>query len=171
MVEIITLVLFVFLLGIAVVIGRSRSLFAAVMLSGIFSLISAALYVIMDAVDVAFTEAAVGAGVSTVLMLLTLNLTTDRESPPIEPKIFPLIVALITGGALLYATGDMPKFGDPNSAIHISEYSAAPHYIYQSYGESHIPNLVTTVIIYRCRAYKTASYVPPTRAAVPLHKR
>ena len=41
-------------------------LFAVIMLSGAFSLVSAMLFVVMDAVDVAFTEAAVGAGVSTV---------------------------------------------------------------------------------------------------------
>ena len=46
------------------------------MLSGVFSLLSALLFIIMDAVDVAFTEAAVGAGISTVLMLTTLTLTS-----------------------------------------------------------------------------------------------
>ena len=50
-------------------------LFAVIMLSGAFSLVSAMLFVVMDAVDVAFTEAAVGAGVSTVLMLSTMALT------------------------------------------------------------------------------------------------
>ncbi len=39
------------------------------MLSGIYSLLSAGLFVTLDAVDVAFTEAAVGGGISTVLML------------------------------------------------------------------------------------------------------
>ena len=58
---------------------RLRNLFAVIMLSGIYSLFAAALYVVMDAVDVAFTEAAVGAGISTVLMLGTLSMTTDQE--------------------------------------------------------------------------------------------
>ena len=55
-------------------IARIRNLFAVVMLSGIYSLMGATLYVILDAVDVAFTEAAVGAGASTVLMIGTLAL-------------------------------------------------------------------------------------------------
>jgi multicomponent Na+:H+ antiporter subunit B len=142
--HIITIVLFLFLYVIAIVIGRSRSLFAAVMLSGIFSLISACLFVIMDAVDVAFTEAAVGAGVSTVLMMIVLNLTSDKESPPVQPKIFPLLVSLLTGGVLIYATKDMPAFGDPEAFIHQS--ATTQHYLFESYGESHIPNLVTTVL-------------------------
>ena len=40
---------------------RLHRLFAVVMLSGAFSLVAATLFVVLDAVDVAFTEAAVGA--------------------------------------------------------------------------------------------------------------
>jgi multicomponent Na+:H+ antiporter subunit B len=144
MIEGITIVLFLMLLFVGIVIGATRSLFAAVMLSGIFSLLSAGLFVIMDAVDVAFTEAAVGAGISTVLMLVTLNLTTDKESKPLKPSMFPLVVALVTGGALLYATGDMPHFG--SAAAHIHNSPTAEHYVQNSYGDSHIPNIVTTVL-------------------------
>ena len=57
------------LLVVAFSIIRMRSLFAVVMLQGVYSLVCAAWFVSLDAVDVAFTEAAVGAGVSTVLML------------------------------------------------------------------------------------------------------
>ena len=88
MIETLTVMLLLLLLIIAFTIARMNySLFAAVMMTGIFSLLSA-LYTLMDAVDVAFTEAAVGAGVSTVLMLLVLNLTTDKESNAIQPRIF-----------------------------------------------------------------------------------
>ena len=52
-----------------VAIARIRNLFAVVMLSGIYSLLGATLYVILDAVDVAFTEAAVGAGASTAALI------------------------------------------------------------------------------------------------------
>ncbi|MBT3768063.1 MAG: DUF4040 domain-containing protein, partial [Rhodospirillales bacterium] len=50
----------------AIALVRLRNLFAVVMFSGIYSLLAAVLYVVMDAVDVAFTEAAVGAGIATV---------------------------------------------------------------------------------------------------------
>ena len=65
------------LTGISVIF--IRNLFAVVVLAGIFSLLAAVLYVVLDAVDVAFTEAAVGAGISTLLLLGTLALTTDKE--------------------------------------------------------------------------------------------
>ena len=109
--------LFVFLIASALVVANLRDLFAAAMLTGIFSLVSASLFTIMDAVDVAFTEAAVGAGVSVVFFLCTLSLTSKTEySKP--RKILPLLVVLFTGGALFYGTLDMPHFGDRSSPVH-----------------------------------------------------
>ena len=71
-----------FLAITAIAVVRLRDLFGVVMLFSIFSLLSAAIFVTLDAVDVAFTEAAVGAGISTVLMLATLALTARTEPPP-----------------------------------------------------------------------------------------
>ena len=142
---VVDLVLFVFLVSIAVTIARLRNLFVAVMLSGIFSLLSAGLFTVMDAVDVAFTEAAVGAGISTVLMLMTLHLTTEQETKPIQPQIFPLVVALCTGGAMLFATQDMPAFGDPHAPVH--KHPIATHFIDTALQtEMEVPNMVTSVL-------------------------
>ena len=59
---------------------RLNHLFAVIMLSGAFSLVSAMLFVVMDAVDVAFTEAAVGAGVSTCLLYTSPSPRDVEES-------------------------------------------------------------------------------------------
>ena len=96
-----------FLAVTAVVIARLDYLFAAAMLTGIFSLLSAGLFTLMDAVDVAFTEAAVGAGVSTVLMLGTLSLTV-REERKRPVRFLPFLIVVLTGGALFVGTLDMP---------------------------------------------------------------
>lgn len=114
------------------------------MLSGIFSLVSAALFVVMDAVDVAFTEAAVGAGVSTVLMLGTLSLTETSEKPSDRFQVLPLVVVLLTGATLIYGTLDMPHYGDPNAPIHLGE--PATRYIKKSPEEIGVPNIVTSVL-------------------------
>ena len=79
MIATIDIVVLVFLAVIAVAIVRLRSLFAVVMLASIYSLLMALMFVVLDAVDVAFTEAAVGAGISTVLMLGTLAMTGNHE--------------------------------------------------------------------------------------------
>ncbi len=128
----------------AIAIARIHDLFAVVMLAGIFSLLGAAAYVVMDAVDVAFTEAAVGAGASTVLMLGTLALTTSEERPaPAKNVIGAFIVVVITGGVLIYGTLDMPMYGDPMAPIH---HHVANHYLGESSTEVGLPNVVTSVL-------------------------
>ena len=92
--------LILLLVIIAVVALRVHRLFALVMLSGAFSLTAAAQFVVLDAVDVAFTEAAVGAGISTVLALATLSLVPREENPH---AIAPLaaIIAVATSSSYL----------------------------------------------------------------------
>jgi len=140
----------------AYVILRIRNLFAVVMLSGIYSLLGTTVYVVMDAVDVAFTEAAVGAGISTVLMLATLALTTREENPrPNAPRLVPLALVVATGALLVYATFDMPHYGDTAAPIH---HHVAPHYIEKSAEEVGPPNIVTSVLA-SYRGYDTLGEV------------
>jgi len=128
----------------AIAIILLHDLFASAMLSGIFSLLSAALFVVMDAVDVAFTEAAVGAGISTVLMLGTLALmTSTREKAVRSFHPLPCLVVLLTGAVLVYGTLDMPRYGDPTAVVH---QHVAPRYIEESYQEIGVPNMVTSVL-------------------------
>lgn len=130
----------------ALAIVRLKNLFAVVMLGGIYSLLSAVMFVNLDAVDVAFTEAAVGAGISTVLMLGTLALTSreeKREKKPAHSAFIPLVVCIATGAALLYGTQDMPVYGDPNAPVH---QHVAPRYIEDSINEVGMPNIVTSVL-------------------------
>lgn len=135
--------LFTLLVATAFAIVHTRSLFATVMLSGAFSLLSAQLFVVLDAVDVAFTEAAVGAGISTVLMLGTLALTSRYERLPSHGSALPLFVVVVVGAAMVYGTLDMPDFGDPNAPIHTH---VAPDYIARTPEEIGVPNIVTAIL-------------------------
>jgi multicomponent Na+:H+ antiporter subunit B len=114
------------------------------MLFDIYSLLSAGFFVTMDAVDVALTEAAVGAGVTTVLMLSTLALTSRKEKIRLSPpSLLPLAVVTITGLVLVYGTLDMPHLGDPDAPVH---QHVEPRYIEQSFEEVGMPNIVTSVL-------------------------
>lgn len=139
----IAIALLLFMAASAFWLVRLRNLFAVVMLSGIYSLLAAVLYVVMDAVDVAFTEAAVGAGISTVLMLGTLALTSSMEKVHKKPPLSALLLVLTTGGLLIYGTLDMPRYGDAMAPIH---QHVANRYIEQSGGEVGPPNMVTSVL-------------------------
>lgn len=129
---------------VAFAIVRMRSLFAIVMLQGVYSLVAAAWFVTLDAVDVAFTEAAVGAGVSTVLMLAAM-LLADRQSAPtsMNRQWGPLAVVVIAGFALLYAVPDLPAYGDANSAA--NSY-VGTDYLAKTATEVDVPNVVTAVL-------------------------
>jgi len=125
-----------------------RNLFAIIMLFGSFSFLCAGLFVVMDAVDVAFTEAAVGAGISTVLMLGTLALTYRRdeekqEKQPSHKPWLPLVVVCITSAMLIYGTSDIPPFGDPQAP---AQQHVAPYYLEKSLPETGVPNVVTAIL-------------------------
>jgi len=142
---VINIVLLAFLAITAIAIVRMTNLFAIIMLFGIFSFLSAGLFVVMDAVDVAFTEAAVGAGISTVLMIATIALTKvqkEKHTGKHRPWL-PLAVVIITGATLVYGTLDIPAFGDPEAP---AQKHVAPYYIKQSIPDTGVPNVVTAVL-------------------------
>ena len=121
----------------------TRSLFAIVTLSGVFSLLSALLFIQMDAVDVAFTEAAVGAGISTVLMLGTLALTSRSERGDKKTQVAPLFLVILTGALLIYGTVDMPHFGAPDTP---AQTHVGPDYLERIPKEIDVPNAVTAIL-------------------------
>ncbi len=143
-----TIVFALFLLTLlvitAVAIVRTRNLFVAVMLMSIFSLLMASNFFILDAADVALTEAAVGAGVTTVIFLTALRLTARREKREgAAGSLLALGVVLITTLLLLYATFDKPRLGDPEAPVHVH---VAPYYLENTYELMGFPNVVTAVL-------------------------
>jgi multicomponent Na+:H+ antiporter subunit B len=113
------------------------------MLSGIYGLLSASFFVAMDAVDVAFTEASVGAGISTLLMLTTITLTGRYQLASRHKPTLALVVVFITAGLLIYGTLDMPFFGSAQAPANLH---VAPRYINNSMQEVGLPNMVTSVL-------------------------
>ena len=128
---------------IAVMVLRTRRLFAAIVMTGAYSLISAAMFVNLDAVDVAFTEAAVGAGISTVLLLAAMARLPAEEKPVKRNQIGPIIIVAIVGILLVTAVTALPPFGAPDAPVHTH---VGPRYLAESYSKLHIPNAVTTVL-------------------------
>ncbi|GIX22167.1 MAG: hypothetical protein KatS3mg121_0950 [Gammaproteobacteria bacterium] len=138
-----TLTLLAFMLLAAWALARSDDLLAAVMLAGIISLASAAVFTVMDAVDVAFTEAAVGAGVATLLSVRALGVLGERRAAGRARVGLPFLVVLVCGGLLLYGTADLPAYGDPAAP---AMQHVAPHYLARGGVETGVPNIVTAVL-------------------------
>ena len=126
-----------------VALAVQRNLFGAVVLFGIYSFLMATVLLALDAVDVAMTEAAVGAGVSTVLLLGALYLVGGAEAKPLARPLLPLGVALAVGAVLAYGMQGLPAFSDPSAPIHTH---VAPRYLAQGPAETGVPNVVTAVL-------------------------
>jgi multicomponent Na+:H+ antiporter subunit B len=71
--------MFPFLLMLAIASLMVRDLLAAVFLLGGYSFLTAVIMAQMGAVDVGFTEAAVGAGITGVFFLMAIVRTTRRS--------------------------------------------------------------------------------------------
>jgi multicomponent Na+:H+ antiporter subunit B len=128
---------------VTVAIVRQRSLFGVVVLTIIYSFLMASVLIVLDAVDVAMTEASVGAGVSTVILLATLNLVKTTEIRSVRTRLLPLFVAGGTGAMLVWGTLLLPPFGSPDTPIH---RHVAPRYLAESIRETNVPNVVTSVL-------------------------
>lgn len=145
--------LLLFLVVCAVAAIRMKDLLSAIIILGAYSLIMAVIWTRLNAVDVAFTEASVGAGMTTMLLIAALSRTkryeSSRQSPAhkkrssLMTKILPFFVVVVTGAVLVYGTLDMPDFGDPNAP---ANKHVADRYIAESYHETGVKNFVTSIL-------------------------
>jgi multicomponent Na+:H+ antiporter subunit B len=128
---------------VTLAIVRQRNLFGVVILASVYSFLIASVLILLDAVDVAMTEASVGAGVSTVILLATLHLIRTTEVRPPRPQLLPLLACAGTGLALVWGTLVLPPFGTADAPIH---KHVAPRYLADSIKETKVPNVVTSVL-------------------------
>jgi len=155
MADIFDITLLFLLVVTAIAIARMRDLFAVVMLTGIYGLLSASFFVSLDAVDVAFTEAAVGAGIFPLLMLAAMSIAGRHEETPHRRPIAAFVLVALTGAMLVLGTLDMPPFGAPDAP---AQQHVAVRYIEDSPTEIGIPNMVTSVLA-SYRGYDTLGEV------------
>lgn len=123
-----------------------KDLISAVLILGSYSFTLALVWASLGAVDVAFVEAVVGAGLATVFFLLTLFNAAEKDTR-IQASRMPWITFVSLPALallLLYGAGDLPAFGDPASpaSTHVS-----PTYIADSLDQTRTPNLVTAVLM------------------------
>ena len=143
---ILELPLLVFLVMTAAGAILAKDLISAVFILGTYSFTLALVWALLGAVDVAFVEAVVGAGLATVFFLLTLSNVLEKDTQ-IRRSAMPwtaLIGLPIVAILLLYGAADLPAFGDPGSpaSTHIS-----PIYLERSVEQTRTPNVVTAILM------------------------
>jgi multicomponent Na+:H+ antiporter subunit B len=123
-----------------------KDLISAVFILGTYSFTLALVWALLGAVDVAFVEAVVGAGLATVFFLLTLFTVSVKDTQiRRSPMPWTALVGLpILAMLLLYGASDLPVFGDPGSpaSTHIS-----PIYLENSVEQTRTPNVVTAILM------------------------
>jgi len=162
-------ILLFFITVTSLVVLMMRNLLAATVVMAMYSFLMSLVWLNLDAVDVAFTEAAVGTGISTIILIGTLALVGTEEKRHKSIHWPACLLVVLTTGVLIYGTLDMPHFGNPEAPV---QTHVAPEYISQSveknktelkkghkargsnYFHGHVPNLVTSVIV-NYRSYDT----------------
>ncbi len=151
------LILLFFLVVCALAAVFMKDLLSATIILVAYSLIMSLVWMRLNAVDVAFTEASVGAGITTVLIIATLSRTKRLEEDAGVRKghfimrLVPIVVVVAIAGMLVYGTMDMPDFGDPEAPAH---QHVADRYIAEAHHETASENFVTAVLA-NYRGYDT----------------
>ena len=131
------------MLGIGIALLRTRTVIFTVVLTSAYSLVAALMFITLDAVDVAFTEASVGAGISTILFLAAMAYLPKEEEENLNSQILPAISCMVLGGILIWCSYDLPEIGLLSSPIH---QHIVPDYILGTQEDIDIPNIVTAVL-------------------------
>lgn len=131
------------MLAIAIALLKARTVIYTVLLTSAYSLVAALMFITLDAVDVAFTEASVGAGISTILFLAAMAFLPKKEEKNVTNQAFPALLCLTLGGVLIWCSFDLPEIGLATSPIH---QHIVPEYILGSRDDIGIPNIVTSVL-------------------------
>jgi multicomponent Na+:H+ antiporter subunit B len=123
-----------------------KDLASATIVFAAFSFLACIVYAAMAAVDVAFTEAMIGAGVAAVVFFAALYRTsrdTGADKGDRRMKWSALVALVFAGALMMWTQADLPAFGSPGSApsTHVS-----PRFIEEGPGETGAENQVTAVI-------------------------
>jgi multicomponent Na+:H+ antiporter subunit B len=138
-------ILLLILIATAVLSLIVRDLLAAVALLAVYSLFAALLFTGLQALDVALVEAAIGAGLTGVLLIAAILLTTRRAEQRPHPRARVLIPVVVAGfvGLMLYASTGLPDRGDPDAP---AQQGVSRAYIEGSLPQTRTPNVVTAIL-------------------------
>lgn len=135
-----------FVIGCALATALLRDVLSVIIASAAYSLGIAILWVLLQAPDVALTEAAVGAGVMTLLFLLTVaktvNPSTEARFESVRPRTFVVLACFL--GVMLVTVPALPAIGDPGAPVAGGEVTN--YYLDNAYEETEVKNAVTAVL-------------------------
>ena len=125
-------------------IAKEKNLRFSILWASILSILSCLLYLIMDAPDVAMTEAALGSCITTVIFLKVAKLSENNVlSSSRAAKLGGFVAASLFGAALLYAGQDLANYGAPDTSVQSGIQS---YYNASTYEDVGIPSFVAAIL-------------------------
>jgi len=138
--------LLVFVVGCALGAALLKDTMAAVIAFAAYSLGISIIWLVLQAPDVGLTEAAVGAGIMTILFLLALANTVTPDADRLFESVRWRTVAFV--GAFVLVMGatvpSLPAIGDPTAPVVGGEVTQ--YYLANAYKETQVKNAVTAVL-------------------------
>nr|WP_040257238.1 DUF4040 domain-containing protein [Rickettsia hoogstraalii] len=132
------------LILISIKIIFAKDLLNAVIAASIFSLLIGVSYLIMDAPDVAMTEAALGACLSTCVYLnLLRKLPPDLKNIERTNIILASLICLLFVVTLAYMGLELPNYGDDNAPIHMH---SSKYYLENTSRDIGVPSFVAAIL-------------------------
>jgi multicomponent Na+:H+ antiporter subunit B len=135
-----------FMLGSALAAALLRDVVGSIVAFAGYSFGVAVLWAFLRAPDVALTEAAVGAGITTVLFLLTIARTSVTRSQRFESislrSALAVVAIVVTVGATVPALPAVGASGTPILGGDVSQY-----YLDNAYKQTGVTNVVTAVLV------------------------
>ena len=122
---------------------RARFLIEVIVLSSVYSALLTAIFVSLDALDVAMTEAAVGVGVTTTLFLATLKLVGNNADSFKKVSYISLFLSLGVAFLLVIGIAGLPLFGEADTPIH---QHLSSYFLENTLNETGVINTVTAIL-------------------------
>lgn len=140
-------VLLVLIIGSAVATMLLRDVLGAIIAFATYSLAMAVLWLLLRAPDVALTEAAIGAGVTTILFLVAISKTLRPSSDRVLRRVDPMVVAVVVlfAAVMLLTIPAIPAIGDPGAPA-VANEEVSQYYLEHAYKETGVENAVTAVL-------------------------
>lgn len=139
--------LFVFIIATTLATALLRDIIAVIVVFAAYSLGMALFYAFLLAPDVAMTEAAIGAGVTTLLLLLTITKTVREDADQMLESVH--VPALVVFGALFVVLAatitEFPAVGSAEAPAWLNP-GVTQYYIDNAYKDTGVENAVTAVL-------------------------
>lgn len=133
------------LIGVCFRLIVSKNLTESILLMSAFSLIIAICYLFMDAPDVAMTETALGACLSTCVLLNLVKIIGNENYKSVSKTrfLFAVILCMILLLLLTMASLELPLYGHPDTEVqlHLTKY-----YIENTKNDVGIPSIVAAIL-------------------------